>query len=1048
MKLKNVADIYPLGPLQEGILFHVVADQHAGHYHQQLCCTIEGEFDIPTFKKAWDDTINRYDVLRTIFLWQGLERPLQVVRKTVKPKWQEEDWTQVSENEKQEKLQYYIEKDRYNGFRITHAPLMRFFIAKSDSDKLTFVWSFHHLLLDGWSIPIIWKDVLDTYDAIINNQPIPRKQPAQFNRFIEWYLNLEHSEAGKFWTDYLKGFSTPSSPDGLRGLKQGDAPGRCAVQLSGDETKKLKKVAADYNLTLNSIAQTVWALLLSIYCHNDDVVFGSTVAGRPIELPDSDSMAGLFINTLPMRMKVDPELPFYKNMLQLQNNLLTMREFEQSSLLDIQGWSEVPRGESLFETAFIFENYPEDKPGDTGSYSITNVTVQERTHFPLSILAGTVPDFRVEIAWDGKRFGKQTASMIADHFYNVLHNFIADPDILTRDVSLLSKVEADHLDELNETAKAYPTEKILPDYLAEYGAQFPDKTAVICREDSINYRQLNQKVQLLSALLVEKEIVAGDKVGIYLSRSIDMVVAALAVMRSGAVYIPLDPAFPKDRLSYMVEDAGIQLILTETAFLKNTPAAEADHICLDRDVSESLNTNLVNVPVQPDSCAYVIYTSGSTGKPKGVQISHRALMNFLHSMKLSPGFNENDTLLAVTTLSFDISGLELYLPLLCGGTVDIVPSEGVVNGEELIRRIEEKQISIMQATPATWRLLLESGWQGKKDLRILCGGEAFPEDLAAELIPRSSEVWNMYGPTETTIWSTIQQLKAGEDVHIGRPIANTQIYIVDWRGERAPLGVAGELCIGGDGVAIGYLDRPELNVDRFIINKKIDSKRRIYRTGDLARYYESGDIEFLGRFDHQLKLRGFRIESGEIESCLVEIDSIDRAIVAIHEYAKNDKRLIAYLVGEDIPEVVDIKKLLREKLPEYMIPAHFFSLHEIPLTPNNKVDRKALPKPEALTDSVENIIPPSTELEETLLGIWQNVLQQNPISVDSNFFDLGGHSLLAVRLIGEINTACSGELTIGRLFEMPTIRGLAKLLEEQSGSDNSMDFSQITEDAI
>ncbi|MGH1365060.1 MAG: amino acid adenylation domain-containing protein [Calditrichia bacterium] len=1051
MKLENVTDIYPLAPLQEGILFHAIADKNAGHYHQQFCCVLKGEFDTARFKKAWLSVIQNHDILRSIFVWQGLEKPLQIVRKDVQPVWIEDDWTMNDHNVQAEKLDMYLSDDRLRGFDVRYAPLMRFKLVRLNKDRLQFVWSFHHLLLDGWSIPILWSDVLTAYDSLGDTKTATSRKPQQYRAFISWMMQQDKSDAELFWRSHFKNLTSPTSLEGLPKLNKAENPGRTAVQFTLEETRKLEKVASANSLTLNSVAQTIWAFLLSVYSYQDDVVFGTTVAGRPLNLSGVNEMVGLFINTLPMRVKLDGTRSLVENMKAVQDTQLAMRQYEQSSLLDIQGWSEVPRGEQLFETVFIYENYPSSS-NDVGKiYSVDEVTVHEQTHFPLSILVGTVPEFRIEIAWNGKRIGRVFSEQIARHFKHVLMQFLDNPGIVVDEIVVPLEDEAHRLlNELNKTQRSFPVISSITEILEKQAATQPETIAVRFQDDRLSYAELNDRVTRLAVFLQQKGVNQEDKLGVFLERSEQMLIATLGILKAGAAYIPLDPAFPKDRLSYMVEDASITTLLTQENLLPHLPSQNVQTFCLDKDWSEIAMAGPADWKPQSTAsdCAYVIYTSGSTGRPKGVQVSHNSLLNFLFSMKEQPGFAPQDRLLAVTTLSFDISGLELYLPLICGGTVDIAATAMVSDGQALANRLDESGITVMQATPATWRLLLESGWQGKRDLKILCGGEAFPDDLAQELLPLCNEVWNMYGPTETTIWSAIARVKPDEAIHIGRPIANTQIVILDKRDKLAPFGVAGELCIGGDGVALGYLNRPELTNERFIENPLSGEGEILYRTGDLARYYPDGRLEFLGRFDYQLKLRGFRIEPGEIEVSLMEHADVDRAVVVVGDFGANDKRLVAYLVCANLPETGELRKHLRLNLPEYMIPAHFIQLDAIPLTPNNKIDRNALPNVASVdSKTISDEVAPQNSLQEQLLDIWKTVLKQPAIGITNNFFDLGGHSLLAVRLISEINAACQSNLTIATLFESPTVEGLALALES-APSDTTIDFSEITEDAI
>ena len=531
-------------------------------------------------------------------------------------------------------------------------------------------------------------------------------------------------------------------------------------------------------------------------------------------------------------------------------------------------------------------------------------------------------------------------------------------------------------------------------------------------------------------------------IGVYLERSIEMVVALLGILKAGGAYVPLDPTYPIERLSVMVEDAQLSIIVTQPELIEKLPAHEAQLIALTPYWSQFCGESEENPTPNTDASnlAYVIYTSGSTGKPKGVQIPRSALSNFLHSMSERPGITSQDTLLAVTTLSFDIAGLEIHLPLSLGARVVLMRRENAADGGKLAERIKNSGATIMQATPATWRLLLESGWQGNKQLKILCGGEALPRELANQLIEKSASLWNMYGPTETTIWSTVHQVSSTEGpVLVGRPIANTRIYILDRYMQPTPIGVPGELCIGGTGVARGYLNRSELTEEKFIADPfSQEPGARIYRTGDRARYLADGNIELLGRIDHQVKVRGFRIELGEIEAVLREHPALRDAVVLAREDVPGDKRLVGYVVAADTPPTTgELRSFLQQKLPDYMVPGVFVFLEALPLTPNGKVDRRALPVPDMARPELESVfVAPESGVEKTLAEIWRAVLGLERVGIHDNFFDLGGHSLLLAKVHSQFQAAFGREVAMIDLFRYPTISALAKYLNNAPEEDS------------
>ena len=591
----------------------------------------------------------------------------------------------------------------------------------------------------------------------------------------------------------------------------------------------------------------------------------------------------------------------------------------------------------------------------------------------------------------------------------------------------------------NRTEAAYPRNACVHQLLEAQARRTPQAIAVTFGDNSLDYAELNLRANQLARLLQQQGVARETLVGVCLERSLEMVVALLGILKAGAAYVPLDPAYPKDRIQHVLEDAHVRVLITQPELLKQLPSS-AKTICLDPQwkALTGQSGDGVATEVASSNLAYVIYTSGSTGKPKGVQLEHRSVVNFLCSMQKQPGFAQNDVLVAVTTLSFDIAGLEMYLPLLSGGRIVIAPREATYDGRLLSELIEKSKATVMQATPATWRLLFESGWRGDRRLKVLVGGEALPAELAHELVARCGEIWNMYGPTETTIWSSLYRVRGDEGriLPIGQPIANTTFYVLDDARQPVPVGSEGELYIGGEGLARGYFERPELTAEKFVPDPfSALPQARMYRTGDLARFREDGNVEYLGRLDHQVKIRGFRIELGEIEAVLDQHPDVLRSVVVAREESSGDKRLVAYVVcnTDSTASSAELREHARSQLPDYMVPSAIVQLGTLPLTPNGKVDRKALPAPKA-TDfaSDVNYVAPRDPVELKLANLWEETLGIRPIGVKTSFFDLGGRSLLAARLFTQISSAFGKDLPLATLFRAPTIEQLARELRDSS----------------
>jgi amino acid adenylation domain-containing protein len=589
--------------------------------------------------------------------------------------------------------------------------------------------------------------------------------------------------------------------------------------------------------------------------------------------------------------------------------------------------------------------------------------------------------------------------------------------------------------EWNDTAREYPRDACVHELFEAQAQRRSESVALAFEEQTLTYAELNERSNQLARHLRQCGVGPDVLVGLCMERSIDMVVGLMGILKAGGAYVPLDPAYPRDRIAYIMEDASAPVLVTQESLLTSLPEQQTEVVLIDEhwpSISQEDDTNLGRT-AEAGNLAYVIYTSGSTGQPKGVQLEHRSVVNFLCSMKEEPGLQQSDVVAAVTTLCFDIAGLEIYLPLVTGATVVVVSREEAADGKKLQTRLRESGVTAMQATPATWRLLLEAGWPGDRRLKILCGGEAFPRELANKLLPRCRSLWNMYGPTETTIWSAVYQVVEGDEatVPIGHAIANTQFYIVGEDLTQVPPGEVGQLLIGGEGLARGYKNRPDLTQEKFIADRFGGIPgARLYQTGDLARYLADGTIAFLGRIDHQVKIRGYRIELGEIESVLATHPSVRQCAVVAREDG-GEKRLVAYLVPDRNQQPLGrtLREFLRTKLPDYMMPAAFVVVNALPLTPNGKIDRKALPVPTRENSAIERaLVPPRDELERELTAIWESVLRISPIGITDNIFDLGVDSLLAAELFARIEKTLGKNLPPAPLFQAPTVETLAVLL--------------------
>ncbi|WP_193197120.1 non-ribosomal peptide synthetase [Nostoc sp. MG11] len=1047
---KNIEDFYPLSPMQQGILFHSLYAPELAVYCEVLSCNLQGELNISAFKQAWQQLLERHPILRTSFVWKGLKEAAQVVHKQVKLPWEQQDWCGIISITQQERIKAFLVAEQQQSFEISQAPLMRLTLIKLAANNYQFVWSRHHLLLDGWSSSLLMDEVFAFYKAFSQDKDLCLKQPRHYRDYIAWLQQQNLSQSQAFWRQRLQQFTatTPLSidhtsnhlPDENKDYKQQQ------IKLSTAETLALQSFARQQQLTFNTLIQAAWAILLSRYSSENDVVFGSVVSGRG-GLAGSESMVGVLINTVPVRVYVNSEESLVSWLKQLQVQQNQTRQYEQCPLIEIQKLSDIPVGQPLFESIVNFQNYPIDfsKLQQVNNLKISNIYSFMHPHYPLTVSVKVDSELLLEVFYESYRFESTTIARMLGHFRTLLLGMAAKQQQRVKDLPLLTAQEQHQvLLDWNDTQVNYPQQCIHQLFETQV-EKTPDAIALVFENQQLTYSELNTKANQLAHYLRSLGVKPDVLVGICVERSsggaasltLDMVIGLLAILKAGGAYIPLDPAYPQERLAFILEDTQAPVLLTQTSLLQAIPQHQAQVVCLDAHwhyIAQQSQENLLS-ELTPDNLVYVIYTSGSTGKPKGVQIPHSALSNFLYSMRETPGLTQEDTLLAVTTYSFDIAALEIFLPIIVGGRLVIASREVASDGTQLSALLTDSKATVMQATPATWQLLLTAGWSGNKQLKILCGGEALPGHLANQLLHRCACLWNMYGPTETTIWSAASQVEIDSAiVPISQAIANTQLYILDQYTQLVPVGVAGELHIGGDGLARGYFKRPDLTAEKFIPNPFSQKATRLYKTGDLARYLPNGEIEYIGRIDHQVKVRGFRIELGEIEALINQYPAVQETVVVVRKDSVDSQRIIAYLVPkiEQALTTTELRGFLESKLPSYMMPTSFVILEALPLTPNGKVDRKALPAPDRVSPEFEEtFVAPQTLVEKQMAMIWMQVLGLEKIGINDNFFELGGHSLLATQVISRINKIFDVELPLRRIFELPTIAKLAKVFENK-----------------
>jgi amino acid adenylation domain-containing protein len=1045
--------------MQQGMLFHSQYAPISGVYVQQLICALHEDLNILAFKRAWERVVERHSVLRTSFRWEGLDEPLQDVHRHVQIPMEAQDWRDIPAQQQEDRLRAYLQADRQRGFDLTEAPLIRLALFRVADAEYRFIRTCHHAVLDGGSLLLLLKELFAFYEAFCDGQDLELKQPLPYRNYIDWLRRQDFTKAESFWRRILKGFTapTPLVVDHAHRSKSDEAQSYATqeIRLSERLTSALQSLARHHQLTLNTLVQGVWALLLSRYSGEEVVVFGATRASRHSTVQGAESMVGLFINTLPVRVRVSPRSWLLPWLNELRAQWIAMRDFEHTPLVKIHGWSQISPGEPLFESLLVFENQQLNsilqKEGDR--WERREFHLQGTTNYPLTVTGYSETELLLEITYDQRRFDDTAITRMLGHLQSLVEGIVANPEQRLSDLPILTEAERHQIRvEWNEIKTDYPNDKCIHEPFEAQVVRTPTAIAVVFEGQQLTYRQLNGRANQLARSLRKLGVGPEVLVGVFMERSLEMVVAVLGVLKAGAAYVPLDPSYPKERLAFMLEDAGISVLLTQQRLVEGLPQHDAKVICLDSAwemIARESEANPVN-SARPENLAYMMYTSGSTGKPKGVQVLHEAVVNFLNSMRQQPGLTEQDILVAVTTLSFDIAGLELFLPLSVGARVVLVNSQVAADGFQLAEVLKNSGATAMQATPATWRLLVDAGWQTQNHFKVLSGGESLPRDVADYLLDQASSVWNMYGPTETTIWSATHRVESGGGViPVGRPINNTQIYILGPYFNPVPVGVPGELYIGGIGLARGYKNHPELVAEKFVPNPFSDEPgARLYKTGDRARYLSDGTIEFLGRMDNQVKIRGFRSELGEIEAVLSQNPAVRDAVVIAREDTPGDKRLVAYVVSSQaqIPATSDLREFLKESLPEYMVPSAFVMLDALPLTPNGKVDRHALPPPDQTRPELsEKFVAPATPRDITIAEIWATVLKLEKVGIHDNFFELGGHSLLATQVISQMSEAFQVDISLRALFENPTVAGMAAQIAQ---TQRKRPTRQVMEDVL
>jgi len=1019
-------------------------------FNQSFSLIFKGLFDKDVFVEALNKLVRRHEGLRMTFSADGHHL---MIYDFIKPNVSFHDFSELGKSEKDILVKSKLQDESTLVFDLQNGPLIRLNVIKLEADHFHVILCAHHLVVDGWSLGVILEELSAIYNAFLNNESPRLKEAIQYSQYSQdltaFKESVDYDRIEQYWLEQYKSkipqlelpIDVPRPTVRTFGSRRDD------FLLPTELVRSVKDLSKNSRISLVSTLMAAFEIFLYKVSGQKEIVLGLPAAGQ--SATGNPILVGHCVNLLPLKAEINPDFSFL--------NYLNFRRSQVMDAYDHQNFTfgklleklNVLRDPSRIPLVPVIFNI--DMGMDIGVRFdglefnlLSNPRKFENFEIFLN-LTGKNDDINVEWSYNKDLFSKDTIAHWMDRFEDILIQVTNDPNIKIKNIGVNYKNDLKRISEWNSTFLKLTVENSLIELFEKAANETPTAKGVLTNNQEVSYLQLDKMSLKIAHHLHQEGIKKGDIVAVLLDRTPNLVAALLGVMRSGAAYLPLDPLFPEDRISYMIKDSSAKVLLTESKYAGKFIGITDEHFIHDYLIEDESNTPNLELPDGND-LAYILYTSGSTGKPKGVKVTHLNLLNFLESMKNDLNVNPKDRLLAITTVSFDIAGLEIFLPLVSGASVVLADKEESRDGWHLLHMVETFGVTMIQATPATWRLLIGSGWKKNLNLKVLCGGEALSSDLAEMMLRIFGSFWNVYGPTETTIWSTIKKIENHQDISIGHPIANTQVYILDSDLAPVAIGSVGEICIGGLGVSKGYLNREDLTNDKFVpdpfpVNQGTDSK--IYRTGDMGKFLPNGEIICLGRLDNQVKIRGYRIELGEIETSLNKIEGVKESVVIALEDSVGDKRLVGYIVPDlsfgIIPESEKIKayrQQLKLELPDYMIPNDWCFLEKLPLTANNKVDRRQLPNPSKNRDNLSyDLFEAKNEYDEMAIEIWSKILNLKVIESDSDFFENGGHSILALEAMSLVEKKIGSRFPINTIFKYPKIKDFSDFLQNQNSID-------------
>ncbi|MBB5080137.1 non-ribosomal peptide synthetase [Nonomuraea endophytica] len=1039
------AESYPLSPLQAGMVFHTLFEPDSTDYIVQFVHTIDGDLDVPALRRAWEHVVARHPILRTTFAWDGLPEPMQIVHPSAPVRLRELDWTGVPAPKIAERLAGHLAEERARGVDLENEPPRRFDLIRLADGTHRLIWHGHHVLLDGWSVRLVLDEVRDVYRSLRETgEPPALPEPMPFRKYIEWVRGHDPAAAAGYWQAMLADVTSPT-PLTILPPVRGDGRGATSQdvallheRLPAETTRRLRELAREHRITVSAIAHAAWGLLLSRHAGTRDVVFGSTVSGRSGGLPGVERTVGLLINTLPVRVRVPERATVAGWLREVHDQLVEHRDHEHCALVEVQRQSRVPAGQRLFHTILMFENFPH-KEREPGGLEIAAAQTWEQTGYPLVLNVGLNDELRLRLDYQPSRVTAGGAGRLLAHYRMLLEALAARPGAALAELAPLPAEEWHAVvEEFNDTAAPYPRERCLHELFEDSAERAPGAVAVVSGGLSLTYGELDARANRLAHHLRDLGVGPETLVGICVERGVEMAVAVLGVLKAGGAYVPLDPEYPSERLAFMLADTAAPVVLTQERLTGRLPEHTGRVVVLDGEQDAARiaarDSGRPERVARPGNLSYVIYTSGSTGRPKGTLIRHQGIVNYIWWMVSGFPLDDGDKVLQLAGLSFDISVYEMFWPWASGAAVVLARPDGYRDPHYIVRVMTEENVTAAHLVPSMLRAMLPLVEDGGLPLRwLFASAEALTTDVLREWGKRcpDTRLLNLYGATEVSVDSTVWVCDpAAERVSVGEPIANTRVYVLDPDGDPVPVGVAGEAYLAGDSVGRGYHGRPGLTARRFVPDPFGPPGGRLYRTGDLVRWLPEGTLEFLGRLDHQVKIRGFRVELGEVEAVIETHPLIDQAVVVAREEEGAPKRLVAYAVARGrTPTTSELRAHVQSRLPDYMVPSAFVMLAEMPLNPNTKVDRQALPAPDAVRPELASaFVAPRTEVEKILAEAWSEVLGVPDVGVHDNFFDLGGDSILSIQVMVKARRAGLA-LTPRQMFADPTIAELAHALE-------------------